>query len=404
MRSPPHEEASPCAVVAVTNLFPNPAEPVRATFNERQFTHLARGMPLSVVCPIPWLTALKLARAGRLAEVRAARQWKGLPVAYPVYFYLPRVLAGIRGWLMALAVAAPMRRAARLIGARVVLATWAYPDAFAAAVVARRLRLPLVVKVHGSDVEELDLGGQRTRQSLRGLRQAHAIVTVSEYLSRKLVGHGIEAARIHLLYNGVEAGTFARRDRAEALRECGLAPDTRFVLFVGNFKVDKGLLELLSPEMHAARERHGLRLAIIGDGGIRDEVRRLAAARPAGDVLLLGQKPAADIARWMNAAECLCLPSHHEGLPNVVLEALACGLPVLATTVGGIPEIVKPSNGVLVPPQQAAPLAAGLDQVMATSWDRAAIQDQRPGRSWEENAARLEALLRRAAAEGPRPR
>ena len=107
----------------------------------------------------------------------------------------------------------------------------------------------------------------------------------------------------------------------------------------------------------------------------------------------------AQIATWMGAADCLCLPSYHEGQPNVILEALSCGLPVVATRVGGIPEVVGEHNGALVEPRQPADLARGIEAALGRTWDRGEIHARCPAKSWAESAAGMRAAILAATHE-----
>jgi glycosyltransferase involved in cell wall biosynthesis len=273
---------------------------------------------------------------------------------------------------------------------RAVLATWGYPDGFAAVLLGRLAGLPVTIKVHGSDVESLDEGGLGPALARWGLRRADGVVSVSRYLRERLVAHGIDPARVAVVHNGVDAQGFGLRDRAEARRELGLAEAGRLVLYVGNLKADKGLPELIDERVVAACREAGAALAIAGDGPYRGALEKAVRERGLGEtVRLLGRLPPARIAAWMNAADCLCLPSHHEGIPNVILEALSCGVPVVATRVGGIPEVLSEAGGRLVSPRDPASLAEGLRDVLGRPWDRGAVRAACPAGDWERSAKSL---------------
>lgn len=382
------------SLVVVTNLFPNPREPQRSTFNERQLLALAQTEPVEVVCPVSWVQKIRFARRGELATIHACRSWRGIPVRYPTYVYMPRFLAWSRGVTMALSIAGACLASVRVVKPRAILATWAYPDGFAAVLVGRFLRLPVVIKVHGSDVESLREPGLRTSMALWGLRRAAHVVSVSRYLRDRLLGHGIAPSAISVVHNGVDAEVFQPRGKQAARGELGVEPGRRLVLYVGNLKADKGLLDLLHPDAIDACREARARVAIIGAGPLRPRLEREIRDRAlAEDVLLLGSRPPAEIARWMNAADCLCLPSHHEGIPNVILEALSCGLPVLATRVGGIPEVVGEGAGLLVEAMRPGALATGLRSVLAREWDRAAVRASNPAGGWAQSAASLKAAI-----------
>lgn len=383
------------SLVAITNLFPHPLEPQRSTFNERQLVALGERLRLHVVSPVSWISRLRYGLQGRQGAISACTQWQGVATTYPTYWYVPRVLAWLRGHLMAASIMAPTVRIARANAARAILATWAFPDGFAATVAGRRLGLPVFIKVHGTDVEKLAIRGWERTLALRGLRRARGVISVSAYLRDRLVEHGIDTARIRVVYNGVDAATFHLQDR-ERLREAlGLPAGRKILLYVGGLKHDKGLKDLLAPEPLEAVRRLGALVVVIGTGPLRAELeRQVAAGGLEGEIRVLGGLPPPEVARYMGAADALCLPSHHEGIPNVILEALSCGLPVLSTNVGGIPEIVNDANGILVPPMRPRELADGIERLFQRTWAPHAVQATCPAGSWAQSAAALEAAIR----------
>ena len=159
------------------------------------------------------------------------------------------------------------------------------------------------------------------------------------------------------------------------------------------------------------REQGGLEFTthFIGAGPLERELKELAAKLALGEsVRFWGQRRHEEIPRWMNAVDLFCLPSIREGCPNVLLEALASGKPVVASRVGGIPELVGDHNAVLVPPGEPEALAAALRTAIAASWDQRQLRESVQGFSWDAGAAALfhaalEALAWREAAPPREP-
>jgi glycosyltransferase involved in cell wall biosynthesis len=134
---------------------------------------------------------------------------------------------------------------------------------------------------------------------------------------------------------------------------------------------------------------------------MREELHsRIAAANWGGQVLVPGAMQPKEIAEWIGAADLLCLPSYSEGYPNVVVEALACGRPVVATEVGGIPELVNATNGRLVAPRDAIALHGALVEVLGRSWDHAALSAG-SSRSWDDVARATLAVCQLACQGNP---
>ncbi|HRI17110.1 MAG TPA: glycosyltransferase [Burkholderiaceae bacterium] len=203
-----------------------------------------------------------------------------------------------------------------------------------------------------------------------------------------------DADRVKVIYNGVDPARFDRSDRRAARARLGIAADAVVVLFVGNLKPAKGCIELLDAFSRICPSDANLRLVFIGGGDARAVMERRVAASALGDrVRFEGRLEHGRLPDWFAAANVLCLPSHAEGVPNVILEAMASGLPVVATRVGGIPEVVPPFAGLLVPPRDGAALAEALQAVLGRAWDAACIAAHARQFTWENNIDSLIGLL-----------
>ena len=382
-------------LLVITNLFPNPVEPLRSTFNERQLSALAKTSRLVVISPISWITKLRYCARGNLAKIQSCRKWNGIPVHYPTYYYLPKIMVWLRGFTMAASILRQCIRSSRNQRPSVIFATWAFPDGYAAVLIGHLIGLPVVIKVHGSDVESLNVKGLTRRMAIWALLRARKVISVSGYLQDELIEHGVTRDKLAVVYNGVDSELFSLQDQATARLELGLDLNRKTILFIGNLKMDKGVTDLMDALTYEVCHRFNPKLIFIGDGPLKHRLEQQVEARSLADsVQILGRKPPEEIVKWINAVDCLCLPSHHEGVPNVILEALSCGVPVLATRVGGIPEIVNRENGVLVQPQRPEALADGITRVFERGWDRSAIRLSSPAKSWAESAATLEQEIR----------
>jgi glycosyltransferase involved in cell wall biosynthesis len=251
-----------------------------------------------------------------------------------------------------------------------------------------------VVKLHGSDINVIaKLPGPR-RLTGWALPRAARVVAVSRALADEVVALGVPRDRVAIVMNGVDSELFHPADRAAARSELGL-PDGPLALYVGNLKPEKGVLDLARAWASVPRGT----LAIVGGGPAKAALEEAAAAQ-AGRIHLAGPQPLAAIPRWMAACDVLVLPSHAEGTPNVILEALACGRRVVATAVGGIPDLItSPALGELVPPRDPDALAAALARALEAPYDAAAIAGLGARGGWEASAAALHAVLVEAAAE-----
>ena len=385
-------------VAVITNLFPNPLEPMRSTFNEQQVLALNQVLRVvGVIVPIDWRRMLKFKRDGQRAALLDKTDWKGVAVSYPTYFYIPIVAGYLNGPLMFMSLLPHWFRLKRQ-RPEVIFATWAFPDGFASVLLGKMSGLRVVVKVHGSDVEIL--AKQRLRRVLTvwALNRASAVVSVSTYLRDLLVDLGVKPSRLSVIYNGVNRQKFRPLDRMACRQKLGLPSTKKIILYVGNLKDDKGVVDLL--RAFAAFDDVGsnhIELVYAGEGESRAELERFSKEREISTaVRFLGKVSHDSLPEWINAADVLCLPSHHEGVPNVLLEAASCGTPCVATTVGGIPEVVTSANGLLVAPGEISALSKALSEALAREWDREKIQSalNLTIGTWAQNAGQLAHVLR----------
>jgi glycosyltransferase involved in cell wall biosynthesis len=398
-------EGARLRIVTYTTLFPNPAEPTRGIFVRNRLAGVAAHADLVVVAPV---------NAGRNPRVlRTPLRRKdpaGFDVLHPRFAVLPGLL---KGWDAALlhAETLPQIRGAlgeALGGARpdLVDAHYAYPDGAAASRLARHLGAPFVLTVRGSDLEVLAQNASQRGPIQRTLREARAVVAVSRSLERRAIELGAARDRVHVVPNGVDVGRFRALDRSAAREGLGLPAAGRILLAVARLDPVKGL-DFLFEAMAALRaqsEGAGVTLHVVGEGPERRALESAIARLGLGDAVTLHGAAAPEaLPLWYAAADVVCLTSHSEGCPNVVAEALACGRPVVATAVGGVPDMVQDgANGFLISRRDAALAADLLARALARTWSAEAIAAG-GRRSWETVALEQLAVYRAAAAGDPVP-
>jgi teichuronic acid biosynthesis glycosyltransferase TuaC len=228
------------------------------------------------------------------------------------------------------------------------------------------------------------------------LPQATRIVAVSRALADEVIEMGVARERVAIVMNGVDGDLFKPRDRAAARAELGL-PAGPLALYVGNLKPEKGVLDLGKAWPAVVRHIPDATLLVVGDGPLRGELE--AMTKPLGErVRLIPRQPLEKVPSYMAAADILVLPSHSEGTPNVVLEALASGRRVVATAVGGVPDLItSPTLGSLVPARDPDALADALMIALRQPYDATEIARIGARGGWAASAAALAAVLKEAA-------
>jgi len=379
----------------ISNLFPDEQEPWRGLDNVT-LVHALRavepGLEVRVLAFRPSLT--------RFGHALHLRPRPGDEVLHPRFFwspYLPK-LGGLNHRIFRRSLA----RAAATFGADfapdAILAPWLFPDACAAAIWAQLRQIPVVAVAQGSDVHQyLDMP-MRRRAILDLAKRARKIVTRSRDLQARLISNGAAANRVCTVYNGVDPEMFRPVGQAEARRELGVDVEGRVVLFVGNFLPVKGIDLLLSSFAIASQALHGpTRLVLIGSGPLEESIRQQAAELGIADrVIFVGRQPPEGVARWMQAADAVCLTSHNEGVPNVVLESLSSGRPIISTDVGGISEIIEPLLGrrYLVPGRDPGVYSAALADALREPPDAQALHAAARHYSWDNCARKYLELLK----------
>ncbi len=383
-------------MLAVTNLYAFPWDPTRGVFNQQQFARLAELVDLKVLVPVPWPDALRRRRELRAARCdRAARE----RVDYFVFWYLPGVGRSLNGAFMLASLL--LQRAGTVLRGdwHCLLGSWAFPDAVAVAALGKIARIPVVAKVHGTDINVYLDEPLKRMQIAVALRACRRVVAVSRALGARLEGIGVPVDRIAIIHNGVDPARFHPVDRAAARLACGLAPQERVVLYVGNLLASKGCLDLVEA-VGLLRDRGTLvRLVLVGSGADQAAIDLRIEALGLGDqVLRPGRLAHEALSGWFGATDLFCLASHAEGVPNVVLEAMACGTPVVATDVGGVREVLPAFAGRTVPPREPSRLAEALAASLAEPWDRARIVEHARGFDWADSARRLRDVIAEACA------
>lgn len=221
------------------------------------------------------------------------------------------------------------------------------------------------------------------------MKRAAFVVTKSEHLRERAIQMGISASKVRTIRNGCNPTVFHLGDRSAARAQLVIDDKAELVLFVGRLDTAKGIEELLQAFASLANRRPNLRLAFVGDGPggehLRSKSKHLALENR---ISLNGACSSQQVAQWLAAANVLALPSYNEGYPNVVIEALSCGRPVIATKVGGILELVNEESGILIAPRDSRALAAAIEQSMERRWDEHSISEQFR-RGWDQAADEL---------------
>lgn len=381
-------------MVVLTNLFPNPIQPNRGIFTAQLVKELRAWGHVVVISPLPWFPKIlqtnSLKRWSKYAQVPDRWSWEGVDVYYPRYVVIPKLMGFLQSVTLFLSVLPLLRRLRDAGICDVVNAHWIYPDGVGTSLATKVLSLPYVLTALGCDINLYTQFRFRRPQIRWALRDARRITAVSRALAENIRKLGIAQEKISYIPNGVSSKKFFPRDSAMCRAHVGLDPGEEMVLYLGRFSDEKGV-DTLIDALALVRKRWGriLKLHLVGDGPLRGRL-----AEQAGRLGLWKQVqfhepcPHDEVPMWLGAATVSCLPSRREGMPNVVLEALACGRPVIASCVGGVPDLIRAgANGYLCEPGSARDFADALNTAMSGSWNASEIAGGVSSQTWERVAA-----------------
>jgi len=389
-------------VLVFSTLYPNQAQPNHGVFVENRLRHtLAQGdIEATVLAPVPWFPSRNpsFGRYALYADVPRQETRHGLTVYHPRYLVIPKVGSRLTpAFLYRTAKRAVDEMARRGVPKfDLIDAHYFYPDGVAAARLAKELNIPLLITGRGTDLTLIPQSAPERAQIQWASRQASGMITVCEDLRQKLVGLGEPAARVVTLRNGVDLKRFTPGDRAAARAKLGI--DGFTLLSVGSLIPRKGHELIIA----ALTELPDMTLMIAGSGPMRAELERVAREKGVtARVRFLGEIAHDDLTDAYRAADIFVLASSREGWANVLLEAMACGTPVVATNVNGTPEVIQDSAlGQLVEERSAPALAQAITALRLRTPDRNAVRTYAEQFSWEATARANKALFLAAARYG----
>ena len=384
-------------LVVFSTLFPHAGAPNAGVFIRERMFRVGGLLPITVVSPKPWFPGQSLLRHVRPGlRPRAGRRetQEGVEILFPRFFSFPMVLKQFDGHLLALGSYLTLRQLKKRKGFNLLDSHFAYPDGYAAVLLGKWLGVPVTITLRGTEVPHSRNPKLRPRL-IQALKGADHVFSVSESLRQHAISLGADPAKVQVVGNGVDIDKFYPEDRILARRRFSVPDDAKVIISVGALVERKGfhrVIELLPDLLRIQPDLHYL---IVGgtspEGDMREELLEQVRFLNLEDhVHFLGSMPAAEI-RWpLSAADVFVLATSNEGWANVFLEAMACGLPVVTTDVGGNAEVVcNPEVGTIVPFGDKQRLLKGIETALDKEWDRAKIRLYAEDNRWESRVSRL---------------
>ena len=347
---------------------------------------------VEVLIPSPILSGLVVRlpyTSNRYASLKRARDSTWGNILRPRYLDFPGPYG--RGVTSSQAARSSIRAISKTgVGLDVIHSHFIGLDGLIGIAVKERFRKPLVVTAYGGDAYSLPFrDSYRKGVAVSVVKGADGLIAVSRPIASILVDLGADRKKVRVIPTGYDGSVFKPMAKSIARSQLGLPPSKRILLTVANLVAQKGHSYLLESFGRIAHSRGDLLLVVVGGGELAHDLR-LSASKLGHDVLFAGPRPHEEIAKWMNACDVFVLPSVSEGSPTVLPEAMACGRPVVATTVGGIPDLVADGEvGYLVPPRDVNALSDALIRALDRNWDEEEIRKHALPFSWDGLAGEI---------------
>lgn len=399
------DRVSKLRIAVLSSVFPSPGQPLHGLFVRERMFRVAKHADIVVIAPLPWFpgqSILARFKAAFRPGAPACEMQDGIQVHHPRFLSFPGFLKFLDGPMEAIAVYFCLRRLGECDRLDLIDSHFVHPDGVAAWLVGRRLGVPYTITLRG---QLAWLPKTRLRMALarRAMAGAAMIFSVSASLRQAAIDLGVAPKRVRVMANGVNLTKFYPEDRAMARQRLGLHREDIVVISVGGLSERKGfhrVIEVL-PQLVARFPR--LRFLIAGgatpEGDWGPRLREMTRELLLDDhVRFLGPLPPDELRAAYSSADVFVLATRMEGWANVLLEASACGLPIVTTDVGGNREVVSSDElGIVVPYGDAGALRDAMAASLTRTWDRARIRQHAIENSWESRIPILVAALSEAA-------
>ncbi len=382
-------------ILVISMLYPSPEHPHFGVFIKREVESLTGLYSQKVIVPLPWhpsqgIKALFNSRAQKDNETN------DVEVIYKKYFPLPGTFfQPVKGFWFFLFIFSLVRRIQKDFDFEIIHAHNVYPEGYCAYFLKKIFNKPLVISCRGNDLHKLPDSFLLRPMIKKALSEADSIITVSGSLSKKAVALGADPDKVSIMPKGVDTSIFKPMPQEDARRRLGLPMNKTIVLSVGwliSRKNPFSFIEIL--KQFSESDRHKYLFVWVGEGPLRSDMEKeISSNRFDGYIWLVGREDPDEVAIWMNAADIFMLVSFSEGMPNVLYEAMACGIPVIASDVDGAGEIIENmKTGMLVSPDDYSQMTELVLKMTEDNAVRGAIGQNgldyllEKGLNWENNA------------------
>jgi len=392
-------------LLVFSSLFPSNKRPNAGVFIRERMFRVGQHIPIIVVSPIPWFPLQSIIRCWQphfRPQPDRHEEQEGVEVYFPRFLSIPGLLKSCDGFFMALGSLQTLIKVRKQFN--IIDAHFAYPDGFAATLLGKWLKIPVTITLRGTEIPLSKMPGRKARL-LTALKNATRVFSVSDSLKQHVVSLGAESDKIRVIGNGIDAVKFYPLAKSVARAELKIPEDAKVLVSVGGLVDRKGFHRIIEVLPTLVTNYPELIYLIVGgdspEGNIRERLeQQVKTLKLEANVRFLGAYPSEQLKIPLSAADLFVLATANEGWANVFLEAMACGLPVITTEVGGNKEVVNDAGlGTVVPFGDSEALLAALLQGLQTAWDRSLIIQYARENSWDSRVKILVEEFQRIASK-----
>ncbi len=372
-------------------------QPGAGLFIRERMFRVGKHLPLVVVSPVPWFPFQSLIRyfkPGYRLQPPKLEEQQGVQVYHPRFLAVPGLLRRLDGLSMALCSLFLMLRLKRSFKFTLIDSHFAWPDGYAATLLGRWLAVPVTITMRGTEVPHCKEAVKRSKVLL-ALSRAARVFSVADSLKRHVVALGADADKIQVVGNGVDTERFYPQSKHDARERLGLPADAQVLVTVGGLVERKGFHRVIELMPALLKAFPHLYYVVVGgpcaEGDWGERLEAQAKELGVAERVLFTGAVAPDELRWpLSAADIFVLPTSNEGWANVFLEAMACGLPVVTSDVGGNPEVVCHDElGTIVPFGHSEALREAIAAALNKNWQRDEIIAYAKNNSWDQRVEHL---------------
>jgi len=381
-------------ILVITSVFPNSKQPNLGLFVRERMFKVAMHCELKVIAPVPWFPFINRIKKDYRPKVPYIEVQDGVEVYHPRFFNIPRFFKFMDGFFFFLTSIFTVWEVKRSFNFDIIDSHFAYPDGFGAVLLGKLFKRPSTITVRGTIRKLLKYPLIRAQIGY-ALDKAAKVFTVCNDLKGVVTDIGINEEKVLVTPNGVDIEKFRQVDKLEARKDLGLPLDGKIIISVGWLVKRKGFHRIISALPEIKKIVPDVMYVMVGGPSVegnyepvlRQMVKELGLEK---DVLFVGPQPHDKLYQWLSASDIFCLATSNEGWANVFLEAMACGLPVVTTGVGGNEEVVVSENyGLLFNIEDKQAMIDAILKAFGKNWDREMIVRYAKSNSWEDRVRNL---------------